>query len=143
MDQNKTCLEMAFELARSGEFSNLDLLERRLRDQGYSTAQLDGPSLRRQMRTLMVAADKMQGSTTPASWMGATNARSHGERKRKQTMPKPKLEDESPEIDLEQDRGTRPTEPVETDSNDIPTADANGDSDDERADENQAVQDRS
>lgn len=27
MDQNKTCLEMAFELARSGEFSNLDLLD--------------------------------------------------------------------------------------------------------------------
>lgn len=67
MDQNKTCLEMAFELARSGEFSNLDLLERRLRDQGYSTAQLDGPSLRRQMRELMVAAGKIQASTTPTS----------------------------------------------------------------------------
>ena len=38
-------------------------------------------------------------------------------------------------------RGTRPAEAVETDSNDEPAADANGDSDDERSDENQAVPD--
>jgi hypothetical protein len=56
-------------------------------------------------------------------------------------MEKPKPDDEVPAIDLEQDRGTRPPEPVETDSNDEPTADANGDSDDEREDENQAVPD--
>ena len=37
----------------------------------------------------------------------------------------------------------RPAEPVETDSNDEPAADASGDSDDERPDENQAVPDRS
>jgi hypothetical protein len=55
--------------------------------------------------------------------------------------PKPKTDDEPDAIDLEQDRGTRPAEPVETDSNDEPGADANGDSDDERADENQAVPD--
>lgn len=58
-------------------------------------------------------------------------------------MPMPKPDDETPAIDLEQDLGTRPTEAIETDSNDIPTADANGDSDDERADENRAVPDRS
>ena len=57
-------------------------------------------------------------------------------------MPKPKPEDEADAIDLEQDRGTRPAEPVETDSNDDAAADANGDSDDERPDENQAVPDR-
>lgn len=56
-------------------------------------------------------------------------------------MEKPKPDDEVPAIDLEQDLGTRPPEPVETDSNDEPTADANGDSDDEREDENQAVPD--
>jgi hypothetical protein len=54
-------------------------------------------------------------------------------------MQKPKPGDEVPAIDLEQDRGTRPAESVSTDSNDEPTADANGDSDDERADENLAV----
>lgn len=47
MDQNKTCLEMAFELARSGKFTDLALLERRLYDEGYPTSQLAGPSLRR------------------------------------------------------------------------------------------------
>ncbi len=57
-------------------------------------------------------------------------------------MPKPKHEDENLEIDVEEDLGTRPAEPVETDANDIPAADANGDSDDERDDENQAVPDR-
>ncbi len=56
-------------------------------------------------------------------------------------MPKPKLDEEVPTIDIEEDLGTRPAEPVETDSNDVPTADANGDSDDERDDENQAVPD--
>lgn len=58
-------------------------------------------------------------------------------------MEKPKPDDEVPEIDLEQDLATRPSEPVETDSNDEPTADANGNSDDERDDENQAVPDPS
>lgn len=58
-------------------------------------------------------------------------------------MQKPKPGDEVPAIDLEQDRGTRPAESVSTDSNDEPTADANGDSDDERADENLAVPDPS
>ena len=44
-------------------------------------------------------------------------------------------------IELEQDPGTPPAEPVETNSNDEPAADASGDSDDERPDENQAVPD--
>ena len=53
-------------------------------------------------------------------------------------MPKPKPDDEGPAIDLEQHLGT-PAEPVDTNSNDEPVADASGDSDDEREDENQAV----
>ncbi len=47
-------------------------------------------------------------------------------------MPKPKPDDEKPKpddeenaIDLEQDLGTRPAEPLDTDSNDVPAADAN------------------
>jgi hypothetical protein len=42
---------------------------------------------------------------------------------------------------LEQDLGTRPAEPVDTDSTDEPAGDANGDFDDERSDENQAGRD--
>jgi hypothetical protein len=56
-------------------------------------------------------------------------------------MPKPKPNDDADANDLEQDLGTRSAEPVETDSNDEPTAEANGDTDDERPDENQAVPD--
>jgi hypothetical protein len=56
-------------------------------------------------------------------------------------MPKPKPDDDETAINLEQDLGTRPAEPVDTDSTDEPAADANGDSDDERSDENQAVPD--
>ncbi len=66
MRQNKTCLEMAFELARSGKFTDLALLERRLRDEGYSTAQLDGPSLRRQIRTLLAASAEPQVQPSPS-----------------------------------------------------------------------------
>ena len=55
--------------------------------------------------------------------------------------PKPKPDDEVDAIDLDPDLGTRPSESVDTDSNDEPTADASGDSDDERGDENQAVPD--
>jgi hypothetical protein len=130
MDQNKTCIEMAFDLARSGKFTDLTLLERRLHDEGYSTAQLDGPSLRRQIRAVLAEAGKTKVPATHPL-------------QKEQPMPMPKPDDETPAIDLEQDLGTRPTEAIETDSNDIPTADANGDSDNERADENQAVPDRS
>ena len=56
-------------------------------------------------------------------------------------MPKPKPDEQADADDGEQDLGTRPAEPVETDSNDDAAADANGDSDDERPDENQAVPD--
>lgn len=57
-------------------------------------------------------------------------------------MPRTKPEEtEVAAIDLEQDAAERPSEPVDTDSNDVPDADANGDSDDERIGENQAVPD--
>jgi hypothetical protein len=55
-------------------------------------------------------------------------------------MQKPKIDETAPvSVDTEKDYSLVVGEPVETDSNDEPTADANGDSDDERADENEAV----
>ena len=56
-------------------------------------------------------------------------------------MPKPKPDDEADAVDLEEDFGTIPVGPADTDPNDEPAADANGDSDDERPDENRAVPD--
>jgi len=55
-------------------------------------------------------------------------------------MGKPTPEEAKP--DLEPDLTTVPkSSPVDTDDTDEPSADANGDSDDERPDENQAVPD--
>lgn len=58
-------------------------------------------------------------------------------------MDRRKPEDTEPDLpDLAENRpGKLPAEPVETDSNDDPQADANGDGDDEREDENEAVPD--
>ena len=57
-------------------------------------------------------------------------------------MRKPKPDNDTHAIDEGQDHGSiPPAEPIDTDSNDEPAADANGDSDDERPDENQAVPD--
>ena len=54
-------------------------------------------------------------------------------------MDKRRLEKIELDADLEQEARSRPAEPVVTDSNDEPAADASGDSDDEREDENEAV----
>jgi hypothetical protein len=53
---------------------------------------------------------------------------------------KPKrIDPDVSDTDLEQEGRDRPAESVVTDSNDDPAADASGDSDDEREDENEAV----
>ena len=53
MEPGKTSLERAFELARSGMFSDLGTLERQLRDEGYAQSQLEGASIRKQLLALM------------------------------------------------------------------------------------------
>ena len=50
-----------------------------------------------------------------------------------------KIDPDLSDADIEQDARDRAAEPVVTDSNDEPAADASGDSDDEREDENEAV----
>jgi len=58
MDVNKTALERAFELARSGTCSSVALLVRRLNAEGYSGAQVDGRQLRKQLARLIEEAMK-------------------------------------------------------------------------------------
>lgn len=55
MDQNKTTLERAFELAKSGRFKNATDLKRAVAAEGYQKSQLDGPSLTRQLTTIIKA----------------------------------------------------------------------------------------
>jgi len=58
MEPGKTCLERAFELARSGKFTEMGALERQLRNEGYQQTQLEGTSVRKQIRALMPRQSK-------------------------------------------------------------------------------------
>ena len=49
MESNKTALERAFELARSGRYLRLGHLLQRLNDEGYSDQQVTGPAIRKQL----------------------------------------------------------------------------------------------
>ena len=52
-----TSLERAFELARSGHFSNLEDIRVQLRREGLSSNQIFGPVLQRQLRNLINKAN--------------------------------------------------------------------------------------
>jgi hypothetical protein len=49
-------MERAFELARSGETRQTQDIIAALKREGYSTAQIEGPALKRQLVTLIKAA---------------------------------------------------------------------------------------
>jgi hypothetical protein len=53
MDANKTAIERAFELAKSGRLASIDELRRALKSEGYFTHHLTGPSLLGQLRKLI------------------------------------------------------------------------------------------
>lgn len=56
MDQTKTALERAFDLARSGRFARASEIVQVISKEGYSASQLEGPSLRRQLNALIKEA---------------------------------------------------------------------------------------
>ena len=67
MEPGKTSLERAFELARSGMFTDLAALERQLRNEGYQQTQLEGASVRKQLLALMPNRGKtFHGRPPPA-----------------------------------------------------------------------------
>jgi len=53
MDPNKTALERAFDLARSGTCETILALVRQLSKEGYPTGQIDGRTLKRQLAALI------------------------------------------------------------------------------------------
>jgi hypothetical protein len=53
MEINKTTLERAFDLARSGEFARVEELIRRLKAEGYKQSQIEGYVLRKQLIKLI------------------------------------------------------------------------------------------
>lgn len=55
MDQNKSPLERAFELARSGRYRTASEVRRALAAEGYATDQFEGRSLSRQLGEIIKA----------------------------------------------------------------------------------------
>ncbi|TAJ71275.1 MAG: hypothetical protein EPO51_13310 [Phenylobacterium sp.] len=56
MSFQPTSLERAFELARSGECASISDVRKRLKQEGLSVSQLEGPMLTRQLREICTAA---------------------------------------------------------------------------------------
>ena len=62
MDKNKTALERAFELARSGRYPSVELIRRAISAEGYFQNQIEGRELSRQLRALIAASAPNQGN---------------------------------------------------------------------------------
>jgi hypothetical protein len=55
MERDTTVLERAFQLAKSGQYATVTEIQKRLNAEGYVTAQITGPMLRKQLRTHIMA----------------------------------------------------------------------------------------
>ena len=58
MEANKTSLERAFELARSGKVPSLQILQKRLASEGYTKSQIEGRVLKKQLNAIIEKAAK-------------------------------------------------------------------------------------
>lgn len=67
MDPRISQLERAFELARSGRFSTVAEIKRKLREEGYMDDQVEGPLLFGQLNSLMKKAARESGTGTSAA----------------------------------------------------------------------------
>lgn len=56
MEANKSCLERAFEIARSGLAPNFVHLLKQLKSEGYGQDQIYGPALKKQLNELIEKA---------------------------------------------------------------------------------------
>lgn len=56
MDNHKSALERAFELAKEGSCLTITDIRRRMRSEGYDYSQVEGPQLEKQLRGLIVRA---------------------------------------------------------------------------------------
>jgi hypothetical protein len=63
MQPHKTVIERAFELARTGVYSEVGEIKERLRNEGYFTDTVTGPMLRAQLKGLMEAGQKSRWSS--------------------------------------------------------------------------------
>jgi len=56
MEPNTSTLERAFQLARTGRHTSVDAIRKQLQKEGYTTSQLFGRTLHKQLRELIDAA---------------------------------------------------------------------------------------
>ena len=64
MDPNLSALERAFQLARSGQVSNVEDIRKRLKQEGYDSRAVDvGRSLQSQLRELIKVAHLESGGS--------------------------------------------------------------------------------
>ena len=56
MDQNASALERAFQLASSGSCTSTNDIRKRLKEEGYSTDQVTGGCISKQLKALMTDA---------------------------------------------------------------------------------------
>lgn len=63
MVSGKTTLERAFELAKSGPCTNVKELREQMKREGYTSSQLVGPALIRQLRGLL--SERTQSQSDP------------------------------------------------------------------------------
>ncbi|HEV7277170.1 MAG TPA: hypothetical protein VGN80_12860 [Devosiaceae bacterium] len=61
MDQNKTSLERAFDLARSGDCRSVTEIRTRLKSEGYNESDITGGALLKQLRALIEARASESG----------------------------------------------------------------------------------
>ena len=55
-DNRKTTIERAFDLAASGEVDTVDAIRRQLRAEGYDQRQIEGATLRNQLKGIITRA---------------------------------------------------------------------------------------
>jgi hypothetical protein len=58
MESNVSALERAFDLARSGKYKTVSDIRCRLKQEGYWDAQLSGPGLLKQLRTIIAHVEE-------------------------------------------------------------------------------------
>ena len=58
MDGSQTAIEKAFELAKSGQFKNVEDIIRQLRREGFRQEQIEGRALKTQLRLLIQSKER-------------------------------------------------------------------------------------
>ena len=66
MEPNKTALERAFELARSGRYATSQAIKAAVSAEGYSTTQITGRTLMKQLREIIQANQPAQADEASA-----------------------------------------------------------------------------